>query len=239
MKGAPWTAAQLDMLRAHYPHRSTREVAALTGRSACAVSRKAAALGVRKTAAFLASEASGRKQRGHSDARCVAAQFKPGQTPWNKGLHYMPGGNSMHTHFKPGRAVHEHRLYLPLGTLRVARGGYLERKTSDDRALYPAARWTPVHRLVWEAAHGPVPAGSVVVFKPGRRSTVEAQITLDALELVTRSELMARNTVQRLGPEIAAAVRARGALVRRIRRIERVARCEHERNAVHEGATQP
>jgi hypothetical protein len=36
-------------------------------------------------------------------------------------------------------------------------------------ALY--RNWVAVHRLVWEQAHGPVPPGHIVVFRPGRHTT--------------------------------------------------------------------
>ena len=79
-------------------------------------------------------------------------------------------------------------------------------------------RWKPVYRLVWEAAHGPIPPGFAVCFKPGRRTAELAEITEDALELVSRRELMLRNSFHRYGPEIAKLVQLRGALTRQIRR---------------------
>ena len=53
---------------------------------------------------------------------------------------------------------------------------------------------------------------------PGRKTTDPALITLDALELVTRAELMARNTVQNLPKPLAQLVQLRGALKRQITR---------------------
>ena len=77
-------------------------------------------------------------------------------------------------------------------------------------------RWTAVHRLVWEAAHGPIEPGYVVVFRPGRRSANLDEITLDALELVTRAELMGRNSVHNLPPELVQIAQLRGVLNRKI-----------------------
>jgi hypothetical protein len=74
---------------------------------------------------------------------------------------------------------------------------------------------------VWIEAHGPVPAGHAVCFKPGRRSTVLEEITLDALDLVHRRDLMQRNSVHRLPKPLAQLVQLRGALNRKINARER------------------
>ena len=137
------------------------------------------------------SEASGRRRTEEARQRVARTQFKP-------------------------RAPHESRNYRPIGSLRVSREGYLERKVSDDHPV-PARRWVGVHRLVWEQAHGPVPPGHAVVFKPGRRTTVEAEITLDRLECITRADLMRRNSYHtNLPPEVARLVQLRGVLNRKI-----------------------
>ena len=145
-------------------------------------------------------------------------QFQPGHEPWNKGKSYQPGGRCRETWFQRGRPANLTHNYLPIGSLRVNRDGYLERKMTDDPSLAPARRWTAVHRLVWQEAHGPVPQGMAVVFKPGTRTTELEGIRLECLEMITRRELMLRNSVHRHGPEIAALVQLRGALVRQINR---------------------
>ena len=63
-----------------------------------------------------------------------------------------------------------------------------------------------------------MPPGMAVVFKPGTRTTELEGIRLECLEMITRRELMLRNSVHRHGPEIAALVQLRGALVRQINR---------------------
>ena len=82
--------------------------------------------------------------------------------------------------------------------------------------MFPARRWVAVHRLVWEAAHGPVPDGHVVVFLPGKRTAELDGITLDVVELVTRRELMRRNSVHQMPKELVELVRLRGVLTRQI-----------------------
>lgn len=204
------------MLRHNYPHFPAAKLAEQLGRQVGSVYQKAAALGLRKSDTFYASDASGRVQRGKQDARMQATQFKPGLQPWNKGTHYVAGGRSTETQFKPGRPAHLACNYLPIGSLRINQDGYLERKVTDDPALVPARRWTAVHRLVWEAAHGPVPPGHVLCFLPGRKTTDAKLITPDALRLSSRRDLMARNSYHQYGPEIAGAVQLRGAITRQI-----------------------
>jgi hypothetical protein len=171
---------------------------------------------------FKASDKSGRVSRGKQLPSMIATRFQPGLQPWNKGTHFTAGGRSAETRFKPGRPANESANYLPIGTLRVNMDGYLERKVTDDREIVPARRWVAVHRLVWIEANGPIPAGHVVVFKPGRRSSVLEEITLDAIELITRTELMARNTVHARYPkEVVQLVQLKGAIRRQITRMEK------------------
>jgi len=120
--------------------------------------------------------------------------------------------------FKKGRPAHEARGYVPIGSLRIAKGAYLEQKISDDQSLSPKRRWVPVHRMVWEAANGPVPVGNIVRFKKGMATTDLASITTDKLECLTRAESMRRNSYQEnLPPELRSLIQLRGHLNRQIR----------------------
>ena len=51
-----------------------------------------------------------------------------------------------------------------------------------------------------------MPKGFIVVFKPGMASTDPAEITIDRVELITRAELMRRNTRHNLPPELNALI---------------------------------
>jgi len=207
VKRRPWTDAEIALLRATYPHTETRKVAELVGHPLKSTYQKARLLKLGKSAAFFASDASGRIK--HGATKGAGTRFGKGQAPWNKGTHFEAGGKSVLTRFPPGIIPHN---YAPIGSLRVTTVGYLQRKVTDTG--YPPADWVSVHKLVWQAAHGPVPEGHVVAFKPGRRTTVEEEITLDALELVSKQDLMARNTVQNLPPELRDTVRALSTLRR-------------------------
>lgn len=215
-------------MREFYPHLTGADMAKVLKRSERSVYQRATALGLHKSPEFLASDRSGRVQRGRKDPRLMATQFKPGFTPWNKGV---KGSTGLHeacrrTQFKKGQmAGAAQRNYKPVGSLRISKDGYLERKVTDDHPV-PTRRWTGVHRLVWEAAHGPIPAGYAVVFRPGRFTTNPDAITEDGLELVTRAELMRRNTVHNYPPELARLVQLKGAINRQVNRIAREAQ-EH------------
>lgn len=212
MTRTPWTPEQLDTLRRLYAMTPTIQIAELIGRPLRATYAKATELGLRKAPEYFAAHQAGRTvgDRGR------ATRFQPGQTPWNKGTSYRPGGRCAETQFKPGQRPHTWR---PVGSYRVNADGYLDRKVSDTG--YPPRDWVGVHRLVWIAANGPIPRGHVVVFRPGRRTTNVDEITPDALECISRKTLIERNTVHRHGPEIARLVQLRGAVNRQIRKHER------------------
>ena len=73
-----------------------------------------------------------------------------------------------------------------------------------------------VHRMVWEAAHGPVPEGHLVVFRPGQRTSVLGEITLERLDCITRAENCRRNSSHRHGPELQRLAQLRGCITRQI-----------------------
>jgi hypothetical protein len=209
-----WTTYEEQFLRDWYPHVMTATLADALGLAAKRVHSRAFQLGLRKSRDLVVEMALENARR--PDHGGIATRFKPGMVPWNKGHSYVAGGRSAETRFEAGRQPHEARNYCPIGSLRITTNGVLERKVTDDQRIVPARRWVAVARLVWEATHGPVPAGHAVVFRPGMKTTEVERITPDALELVTRAELLARNSVHRYPPELARLVQLRGALNRRI-----------------------
>lgn len=221
-----WSPEEVEMLKREYPDRQTAELAAELGCSVERVYAKAADLGLHKSDAFMESDRSGRVQRGKQHPNMKATQFKPGHEPWTKGTKGIAGlhPNSRATQFKKGSmSGAAQKKYVPIGTERLSKDGYLERKVNDDHPV-PARRWVGVHRLVWEAAHGPIPPGHVVCFLPGRRTADRDKITLDALELVSRAELAQRNHPRSRDPELAKLVQLKGAITRQVNRIAREAK---------------
>jgi len=206
MKRRPWTDAERDLLRAHYADTPTAELAARMGRSVKTVYSVAYKLGLRKSGTYFAAGLGGRA----GDGRGTATRFQPGHTTWNKGQRYIAGGRSAETRFKPGQIPH---TWKPVGTYRVRQdvnGGYLEQKMTDTGCT--RRDWIAVHRMVWEATHGPIPPGHIVAFLPGRKSIVLEEITLDGLELVSRQEMIRRNTIHRYPLEIKQNMRLLGRL---------------------------
>lgn len=212
-----WTDAETATLRGLYPDQPTRTIAAMLGIDLALVYSKASRLGLRKSAQFLASDKSGRIFKGGTLGQLT--QFVPGQKPWNAGTHYVAGGRSADTRFKPGQmSGAASRNWVPVGTYRVNPYGVLEQKVTD---LGRGPRdWEAVARLVWQATNGPIPAGHVVVFKPGRKTTVLEHITTDAVECITRRALMQRNTIWRKNPELARLYQLKGAITRQVNRIQ-------------------
>ncbi|MCY1215356.1 hypothetical protein D9M68_540840 [compost metagenome] len=217
----PWLDHEIEAVRQLYPNSKASDIAAALGRTVGSVYRLADKLGVRKSAQFYASPASGRLDGTTGQS----GRFLAGQTSWNAGLKgWQAGGRSGETQFKKGRPAVEAHNYQPIGTERINRDGYLERKVTDDPSIVPVRRWVPVHRLVWEATHGPIPPGHAVAFLPGRRTTDAALITGDALELVSRAELARRNHPKNKSPELARLVQLKGAITRQVNRIAREAK---------------
>lgn len=205
------------MIRRDYPRKATKLIAASLKRPLSGVYRIAADLGVKKSAAFLASSESGRLTKLTQGG--VRFRFKKGQTPANKGLR-RPGfsvgrGRMAETTFKKGQRPH---TWKPIGSTRL-NDGYLCRKMTDTG--YPPRDWVPIHILMWVEVHGPVPPLHALRFKDGDRT----HIALDNLELVSRADLMRRNSFRTNYPkEIQDLITLRGALQRQINKREKNAK---------------
>ncbi|GKS97018.1 HNH endonuclease [Acidovorax sp. SUPP2825] len=219
-----WTPHELRRLQELYPDLLASSVARELGRPVEAVYRKARELGLCKSDAFTASDLSRRIKRGHQLPSMVASRFQPGSRPWNKGVKGSTGThpNTRATQFKKGqrRGAASHN-YVPIGSERICTDGYLERKMTDDPSIYPARRWVAVHRLVWIGAHGAIPDGHIVVFRPGKKTVKSLEITVDRLECITRAENARRNHPRSKSPELARLVQLKGAITRQVNRIAR------------------
>lgn len=102
-----------------------------------------------------------RKRKGWKTGR--KGFFVKGQAPHNKGKRCAPGTGGRHpnarkTQFKRGSMNGRAKeVYKPIGTERVSKDGYLERKIHDGMPLQ--SRWRAVHLIRWEEANGPLPDG--------------------------------------------------------------------------------
>ena len=205
-----WTDGQVETLVRLYPDTPTADIAEQLGVTVSRVYAKANLLGLKKSAAYFATPAACRIRNG--DKIGVSTRFQSGHTTWNKGMKGLDIGGK-ETRFKPGhRGGKAAQLYQPIGTERISKDGYLERKINDDMPLQK--RWRAVHLLVWESANGPLPPGYAVTFKDGNKRNV----ILENLALISRADLMRRNTIHNWGPEIAELNLMRARLVRQINR---------------------
>lgn len=214
MKRRAWTAAEIELLHARYPHERSDTIARDLGRRIGTVYQKARKLGLAKSDAYLASTDASRLRYG--DHVGAAYRFQKGHVPANKGLR-RPGwgpGRMQQTQFKKGQwPINKDPEYYVLGALRVNSDGYIDMRTSFAPG---SSGWTPLHRVLWEDANGPVPPGFALCFKDRDKLNVE----LDNLEIIPRAELMRRNTIHNLPPQLKSTIQLLGALKRKIRREE-------------------
>lgn len=210
MKRTHWTPAELEILRTLYPHTRTEHLLPmLPGRTIKTIQQKAASSGWKKTRELL-SEIS-REAMANPDHPAHRTRFVKGGHSWNTGISFTAGGRSPETRFKKGnRSGRAVELYKPVGSERISKDGYLERKINEDMPFQ--RRWRAVHLIVWEEKNGPLPKGHAIVFRDGDK----ANLDLDNLELVTRADLMRRNSVHNHGPEIARIHQLKGAIQRQI-----------------------
>lgn len=210
-----WTQAELELVRLHYADTPTRELAAALGCKENVVHNRARLLGVRKSREYVAEQQ--RRAMANPEHGGRKAMFAKGHVPANKGVKRPPGwapGRMSSSQFTPHTLPHN---TLPVGSYRVNSDGYVELKFQEAPGPWKM-RWVPLHRKVWSDAHGPIPRGHVVVFRPGRHTTEPERVTLDALELITQAANMRRNSIHNLPPELAQVMHLRGALNRQINR---------------------
>lgn len=203
----PWSAREKQLLTQRYEHIPAKALALVLARPIEQVYQMAQQLGLAKSEAFFAGGLSGRL----NGTQGANTRFVKGQKPWNHGMKgFQAGGRAPETQFKKGSLPH---TWTPIGTERITRDGYLERKISDTgvtRHDYQA-----VHRLEWIKHHGEIPAGHVIVFKDVLPK--HENITIDRLECISRGELAMRNTIHRYPPEVKEIIRLQRKLERKVK----------------------
>lgn len=208
MRRRCWNKRGIAHLVRDYATVSTVQIARSMGRTARQVYKKAISLGLRKSPEYFCGPYSDLLRHVGAPSR-----FPKGHTPWNKGLKgWTAGGRSAETRFKPGNySKRWDREIYTIGALRINSDGGL-----DIRVREGLRAWDPLSRFTWQTERGAIPRGMVVRFKNG--DTHDTRI--ENLRLATRPELMRQNTLHRYPKPIARAIQLRGALNRRINRLE-------------------
>ena len=172
-----------------YPHHSTKYIAELLGVSISKVYNTAWDAKVKKSAQYMLTPESGRIIEPS-----VANQFKPGHTPHNKGKQISAEiyEKVAPTMFKRGNKPHNTK---PVGTINV--------RADTQGRLYQYIKikdcqWELLQRHVWTQANGEIPPGSVVIFLDGNYLNCD----ISNLQVISRRENMARNTIQRYPAEL-------------------------------------
>lgn len=117
----------------------------------------------------------------------LTGRFEKGHIPPNKGRKGYVAPGSEKGWFQKGSQPWD---TVPVGTIVTKSDGYLWKKI-DDKPGDWRQNWKQLHLLIWEETHGPVPEGSMVIFKDSDRKNCAPE----NLALVTMAEnaVMNRN----------------------------------------------
>lgn len=131
-----------------------------------------------------------------------AGKMKAGHIPFNKGLkqsEYMSAdtiARSKKTQFKKGHVPANAKAKDGIITIRY---GHKNRSGKAYKYIrLTLGNWIPYHQYKWENKYGKVKKGYCLWFKDGNT----LNCTFKNLELITRAENMARNTIQRYPKEL-------------------------------------
>jgi hypothetical protein len=203
-----WTGFELDALRRLFPNVTTKSLEVSLGIPYSTIVTKAKAMGLKKSAEFLASPLSGRLDgvRG-SETRFVPGDPRRG-TPFQKGVHVSP-----ETQFKAGARPAN---WQPVGALRINSAGDLDIKVAEGKN-----QWVAMRRFVWETEVGPIPPGMLVEVLNGDPHDTQ----IGNLYLATRREHIANHLHRKYPKELRSAMQLQGRLMNRIKALEGA---EHE-----------
>lgn len=200
-----WDQAELEQLRHLYANTDNKLLAKKFQRSIGSIWKIAHRLGLYKSPEFRSSSAKELLTK-------IGSQhlFQPGHVPYNKGKHRPTVGRMAETQFKKGQQAPN---LLPLGSTRYSKGGYLLRKVHDTGNN--SYDWACEHILLWESRNGPVPLGHIICFKDGDKT----KIIIDNLELISRADLIQRNSIHNLPKELVSIINLNGMLKRLMREL--------------------
>ena len=161
-KRKPYTIKEHNFLLVNYPLHGKAYCAKQLGRSPSSINNYVSRHKIRYT--------------GDNNGR-----YNSNNVPWNKGLK-QPIPGSEKTWFKKGNTPKNARKVGEIYIRNEKGTQYKYIKYAEDK------RPMPLHRYLWEQAHGKIPKYSLVVFKDG--DTLNC--TLENLECITRAENVLR-----------------------------------------------
>jgi hypothetical protein len=215
-----WTRKERAVLRRLYPTTRTADIAQQLGVTYEQVYRQAHKLELKKDLAVIAEMARERTMRPDHGSR--RTRFVKGQTPANKGLR-RPGwapGRMRETQFRKGeRRGQAARNWKPVGTILADDEGYLRikvRESNDQDKAFGFGNtgiWPLMQRHIWQQHKGPIPPNHTVCFIDGDRKNC----AIENLELLSRAELMRRNTIHRYPEQLRNTIMLLGAVKRKVR----------------------
>lgn len=208
-----WTPEDDAYMRKHYADSTPEALEQHLQRSRPSIYQRATVLGLHKSPEYFRTAAAGRFVK---NGRHHGHRFAPGFVPWNKGKKGWVAKGTEATRFKPGNKPAQ---TMPVGSYRINQDGHLQRKIGEEPGGNHK-RWRNVAELVWIAANGPLPPGHIVVFRPGMKTAVLEEITLDKVECISRAENARRNHA-RTDPDLIKLYQLKGAITRQVNRIIR------------------
>lgn len=136
-------------------------------------------------------------------------RYKKGSKSWNEGKK-CPNlllTNAVKTMFKPGQKPHNTREDNAI-SIRTDTSGrkYYYTKLADSK-------WVLTHRMIWEQAHGPIPAKHIVRFIDGNTMNIE----ISNLECIPMGENATRNTIHRFPDDLKKLIRLKAKLNKTIK----------------------
>ena len=176
MSNRKYTQEHIDFLTENIPGRPFKDLTAMFNEK-FGMSVKVTAIVSVTNKHGLHNGIDSRLNKGHEPT-----QFKKGLIPWNKGKKGLNFGGK-ETQFKKGHKAHN---WVPLGSERVNRDGYVDIKVDDGKLQ---KNWKGKHIVIWEAANGPVPHGHIVMFGDGDKRNFNPE----NLILVSRKQLVRLN----------------------------------------------
>jgi hypothetical protein len=182
-----YTPEELAYIQKMYTNTFTANIAKVLNRKTSLVAQKAAQMGLKKSAKFLAENC--RWKPGSTIG--ANSRFQPGITPANKGkkqTEFMSQEGierSKSTRFRAGQ--------LPPNTKEDNAISIRSKASTKEKYKFiriSAQNWKLFHRHLWEEANGQIPANHLVVFKNG--DTMDCR--LENLEVISKAENATRNS---------------------------------------------